>query len=338
MPSSTDTSPPYDISVAARLTGLTAANLRMWEKRYGVVEPERTESGRRVYSEEDLRRLTLLKNLTDRGQAIRKTCSLSIDELEQLLLNTRSDQQAGVSEKQDPPGAASSCRLVAVGEYLCKALRVGESGLKGTTTIAEFADLDSVDTDQLDEPADLLLVECPALFPDMISEIESLLDETKAVRAIVIYYFSRGQTVKTLQEGHGRLTAIRAPITPDELRLACAADIALANRTAIKALEGAPEGRTVSDEIPPRQFSDPQLAEISQISSSIECECPHHLASLLSSLVSFEQYSANCENRNEADAKMHAYLHKMSAHARATMEDALKVLVQFEGIELEQAD
>jgi hypothetical protein len=66
----------------------------------------------------------------------------------------------------------------------------------------------------------------------------------------------------------------------------------------------------------------------------VECECPHHLAGILEALNNFENYSALCENRNEPDAKIHAYLHRMTAHARATMEDALKVLVEFEDFEV----
>ena len=58
------------------------------------------------------------------------------------------------------------------------------------------------------------------------------------------------------------------------------------------------------------------------------------MASLLASLNGFERYSAECENRNQADAEMHAYLNRMTAHARATVEDALSALVEFESIEL----
>ncbi|MGK0187133.1 MAG: DNA-binding transcriptional MerR regulator [Verrucomicrobiales bacterium] len=334
MPSIADSEPPYDISVVARLTGLSAANLRMWEKRYEVVAPERSESGRRLYSDEDVHRLTLLKSLSDRGKAIRKTCALSIDELEQLLLETISKgspkRDDNVSRK---PGCG--CRLVVVGEHLCETLRAVESPLKGTTTIAEFPDLDAAEAKAASAQADLLLIECPALFADTVGRVQQLIDKTNAVRAILIYFYSQSQTVRALEDGLDRITAIRAPISPNELQVACAADIALANRSTRKALEHAPQLRSVGDEIPERQFTDLQLAKISQISTAIECECPHHLASLLSSLIGFERYSAECENRNEADAEMHAYLHKMTAHARATMEDALRVLVELEGIDLD---
>ena len=45
------------IKVVARRTGLSAHVIRIWEKRYGAVEPERTETKRRLYSDEQIERL-----------------------------------------------------------------------------------------------------------------------------------------------------------------------------------------------------------------------------------------------------------------------------------------
>ena len=44
----------HPIQVVARRTGMTADRLRAWEKRYGVVEPGRSDGGRRLYSDEDI--------------------------------------------------------------------------------------------------------------------------------------------------------------------------------------------------------------------------------------------------------------------------------------------
>ena len=83
-----------------------------------------------------------------------------------------------------------------------------------------------------------------------------------------------------------------------------------------------------------RQFTDNQLARLLEIASVVECECPNHLAKLVSNLVEFERYAADCESRNPADARMHAYLHQKTAAAREIMEEALVELVRFEKIEV----
>jgi MerR family transcriptional regulator, light-induced transcriptional regulator len=57
----------YTIKQAARLTGVPAATLRAWERRYGVVEPSRTESGYRVYDQDAIASLISLRTLIESG-------------------------------------------------------------------------------------------------------------------------------------------------------------------------------------------------------------------------------------------------------------------------------
>lgn len=87
-------------------------------------------------------------------------------------------------------------------------------------------------------------------------------------------------------------------------------------------------------EAPERRYTDAQLARLLELSNSIDCECPNHLAKLVENLVAFELYSKNCENRNEADRQVHAYLYQRTAAARAIMEEALEHLARFEEIEV----
>jgi len=79
------TLPQFRIGTVASLTGLTVHQIRAWEKRYGTVEPSRSVGGDRLYSEQDLRRLSLLKALNDLGHAIGSTANLPHDQLERML-------------------------------------------------------------------------------------------------------------------------------------------------------------------------------------------------------------------------------------------------------------
>lgn len=60
----------YRIHVVEALTGVPAATLRAWERRYGVPAPARTASAYRVYSDEDVATVRRLKALCDEGMAI----------------------------------------------------------------------------------------------------------------------------------------------------------------------------------------------------------------------------------------------------------------------------
>src|SRR3954447_14633146 len=57
----------YTIKQAARLTGVSEASLRSWERRYGVVVPQRNDAGYRVYDEEALATVASMRRLVDDG-------------------------------------------------------------------------------------------------------------------------------------------------------------------------------------------------------------------------------------------------------------------------------
>jgi len=60
----------YPIRTVARLTGVTAVTLRAWERRYGLLTPERTPSGHRLYSAEQVERIQRVVQLLDQGMSI----------------------------------------------------------------------------------------------------------------------------------------------------------------------------------------------------------------------------------------------------------------------------
>ncbi len=74
----------YPIRVVARLTGIPVDTLRAWERRYGAVAPRRDDRGR-LYTDADLRKLRMLRQLVDRGHAIGRVARMSDDELATLL-------------------------------------------------------------------------------------------------------------------------------------------------------------------------------------------------------------------------------------------------------------
>lgn len=82
----------YPIKVVSQMTGLSVHVIRAWEKRYNVVEPERTNTNRRLYSEEDIEKLKLLNNVLHEGHSIGGVANLSLNELKNLLAKNRNSQ------------------------------------------------------------------------------------------------------------------------------------------------------------------------------------------------------------------------------------------------------
>jgi DNA-binding transcriptional MerR regulator/methylmalonyl-CoA mutase cobalamin-binding subunit len=74
----------YPISAVAKLTGIPLDTLRAWERRYRTVIPKRAGRGR-VYSEEQIQKLLLLRRALEQGHSIGQVAALGDRQLRELL-------------------------------------------------------------------------------------------------------------------------------------------------------------------------------------------------------------------------------------------------------------
>lgn len=324
----------YEISAVARLTGISSHVLRVWERRYGVVEPHRSDSKRRRYTQEDIQRLSLLKTLVDNGHAISSVARLTTAQLEERLANALEARASDdILEAFAPAGV---CRVGLIGTKIRHAVRGAADNTAALRIVGEFESIGEMQASLRPGSIDLIILERDTIFPEDIVEIQGLVAAMRVRRAILVYQYAREDTIQPLDIK--KITALRAPVEAAEIQLACIADIQLALRSGRAGLpeESIPPVKVTrpAGEIPRRIFTDEQLVRIGQVSSVVKCECPQHLANLLSSLVAFEKYSERCEDRNQDDAVIHAYLHRTTAQARASMEVALSEVLTQEGIAL----
>ncbi len=77
----------YTIKDLEVLTGIKAHTIRIWEKRYNILNPERTNSNIRHYNDNDLKRLMNISILNKHGFKISKIANLSDDELAEKVIN-----------------------------------------------------------------------------------------------------------------------------------------------------------------------------------------------------------------------------------------------------------
>ncbi|MEX2467298.1 MAG: MerR family transcriptional regulator, partial [Gemmatimonadota bacterium] len=110
----TSTERSYSMGAAAERTGLTPALIRTWESRYGAVRPDRTDSGHRRFSEEDVRRLQGLKALVDDGRRISSVAGLSDDELRREIAEMEQPlvSLVGKGASMDPADAIEALRVL----------------------------------------------------------------------------------------------------------------------------------------------------------------------------------------------------------------------------------
>jgi MerR family transcriptional regulator, light-induced transcriptional regulator len=109
MPSVETREPQYPMRVVARRTGLNPSLLRAWERRYTAVSPGRSEGGQRLYSEEDIRRLALLREAVELGHNISQVADLSAEALTALVRRAADPSlPAGLPAATRPPTGAVS--------------------------------------------------------------------------------------------------------------------------------------------------------------------------------------------------------------------------------------
>ena len=65
----------FSISTVSEMTGVNAITLRAWERRYGLLNPTRTEAGHRLYSAEDIEQIKQILGLLDQGISIGRVTS-----------------------------------------------------------------------------------------------------------------------------------------------------------------------------------------------------------------------------------------------------------------------
>jgi len=319
--------PLYKIGAVSRLTGLPSNTIRTWERRYQVVEPERTPSGGRVYSDKDVVRLQLIAALLDLDESISSVSGLSEEELRHRI--QRHQQMTGnTASPTDTPNPTSRIAIISKDHRVLSDMLTPATGSAVSITYSSDAS-----DGFIQGSANIMVVDLDALPGDPVYEVKTLTKHADVDATIVLYSFCRSLTLVSLSEQGVRL--VRKPVNPVILRRLIE-DHARVSRI----LRTSRRSRKTFDELPkegvdqPRRFTNEQLTRLANIAAETDCECPNHLSTLLVNLVAFEDYSSRCESEGEDDALLHRYLHSQTAKARSFMEVALTHLLEHDGIEL----
>ena len=311
----------YQIGTVARLTGLSTQKIRMWEKRYGIVAPDRSQSRNRLYSQQDLERLKLIRLLVDSGHRISQIASLDKIALQQLL------SQQGIEQGRPVAESLNYESVLVVSDNLTAAdsqdISLDVPGAIDFVTHAEASDqlfAGSDSSEREDFTASVLVVDQASLHRDVALSWLQRIRTAQFPLAIIIYQFSDRDSLRLVTNPVTK--AVKGPLTADLLER---------ELLVVQSHYGASLVWKKADS-PPRKFTRQELIRFARMNSFAHCECPKHLATLLLDLVNFEQYSKECESRNLADKAIHEYLCELAGNVRHQFEEALDKLVEMEQI------
>jgi len=104
--------PLYNIGVATRMTGISIATLRAWERRYGFPRSGRTVGGHRLYSERDVVRLRWVKAQIDQGMQTAQAIH-ALDYQESNVLKAQQELAAQIKPAAEPSSVIPVCDRLA---------------------------------------------------------------------------------------------------------------------------------------------------------------------------------------------------------------------------------
>lgn len=83
----------YTIGEVALLCDINPVTLRAWQRRYGLLKPQRTDGGHRLFNDSDIDRIREIKSWIDNG--------VQVSKVKTLLINDSVDNLNGWREQQE---------------------------------------------------------------------------------------------------------------------------------------------------------------------------------------------------------------------------------------------
>lgn len=117
----------YNIKAVVQKTRLSAHVIRVWEKRYGAVTPSRSETNRRLYSEDDVERLNLLSCGVQGGHSIGTIAQLPTPMLRKLVRGISELEESTLAPTEKAKAQNSSMSRASVHGHTTPEQRIEES-------------------------------------------------------------------------------------------------------------------------------------------------------------------------------------------------------------------
>jgi MerR family transcriptional regulator, light-induced transcriptional regulator len=320
----------------ARMLRMPVATLRVWERRYALTPPRWSAGGQRLYAAEDVRRLALIKQLTELGHAIGSLAPLDMTQLQAVAATHAGALSVATRREHAPasPYAPAPWRVAVIGAALATRLqrpalhrRLG----RAMQVLGPFESMAEAARVLQRDDVDALLIHQPHLHAGWLAEQEAAAPHLMGTPLAVLYVFAADAVCESLAAVG--TTLLREP-QPDVVIGQWLRQFAAESGADLEMTTSAVVAPAAAPLPPTRRWDDETLVAFASRSSTVACECPRHVTELLMQLSHFERYSKACQNRSPADAALHAYLGQVAAESRSRFEAALERVAQHEGWEL----
>jgi MerR family transcriptional regulator, light-induced transcriptional regulator len=311
----------YRIGAVANITGLSTHTIRAWERRYGMVLSDRSEGGTRLYPASSLERLILIKQLLDQGESISVLAHLEKETLSERLkqFGDRSEATSTLSQRNVAKNRLIRVAMLGSGPLTRQSYRPSAGNpfeirftADSPESLGQFLTEEKCNCDAVVLFVDVI----PSRQPNWITQ---LCEQHRELSWLIVFDLGSGRELATLLDLG--VKCLRGPL-PEAVIVDLLPSLLSSGAENNHARQ---LGNTAFEPI----FSPEQLNRLANLPSSIQCECPSHMSTLIHQLNSFERYCNACEHTSPQDAALHAELGHETARARSIMEKMLvKVCVQ----------
>lgn len=299
----------YEVGAVAKISGLSPHTIRTWERRDFIKAANRSATGRRQYTKDQVNRLVLFRQLTRLGDSISALANLSMDELNARLADFHRVKQTRVTNRA----------------FILKVYT--EKAFERLGNLSDDFNVVHPDQEEDTRKPDLIVLEIDGTEPQFQIVLNRASAEFPGVPVVLMYDFLQRDRLRNY--GKQGYFLIKRPI-PQEL-LEQYLFTAAGRR---QKPDNGNIAREESDDAKPRMLSERQLQAIASSTTQVKCECPQHMSTLVSSLTGFEDYCARCEIESPEDTILHAHLGREVAKARNIVEKALVYLCKTDQIEI----
>ena len=280
----------------------------MWERRYGLLPADRAGTTR-FYSTDQIRKLKLINELLNRGDAIGLIIGMSEAELRNRLApDLSSGTQIDVDSKRQRELAQMAILFAGPGLSLFAREHAG-ADLKLIANVNFVESIEGIDaTNAVVQEADVLVLEMPSLDVAVAKAIAGPLN----LPTVIAYRNSHLHDREDAEESN--LVAVRWPAGWREIETAC-----------LKAIEYGSSQIFLSKE---RTYSDRELVRIAIFAEQeLDCDCVQNLIKTITDLNAYETHMSRC-----TEDLAHQATKSLVRDARAPLQAAVHSFIREHGL------
>jgi len=279
MPAKKSSPAQYRTGAAARLAGIPIETLRVWERRYKVVDPARSPRAQKLYTLAEVDGLRTIKWLTDNGHAISTIAPLPMKTLEAMA---KSYQAVLAAQPTSSITALTEINLVLIGTALSQLQPQTIFQQNPISLVGSYPDLASALAANRLNQASTIFIEIPTLEATTVATLSALKMAAPQTTIAVLYHVASSAMVRKIR--FSGYPCLKARIKTPSLEALLSLTLTMASTSTPTPLLPHQMTATTSPFMAGQALTSPAIAHMHQQLAPLSCTCARRVSKLLEAL------------------------------------------------------